>query len=50
MSWDNRNEWHMDHKKPISAFSKNTSPKIINMLSNLRPIWATENLSKGNKF
>lgn len=50
MSWDNRNEWHIDHKKPISVFNKNTSPKIINMLSNLQPIWKHENLSKGNRF
>ncbi len=50
MSWDNRKEWHIDHKKPISAFSKETSPKIINMLSNLQPIWKFENLRKGNKY
>jgi hypothetical protein len=49
MSWKNRNEWHIDHKKPISKFSKNTNSKTINMLCNLRPIWAEENLSKGNR-
>ena len=49
MSWENRKEWHIDHIKPISKFQKNTSPKMINILSNLRPIWAKENLSKGNK-
>ncbi|MFA5207197.1 MAG: helix-turn-helix domain-containing protein [Candidatus Paceibacterota bacterium] len=50
MSWNNRKEWHIDHKKPISKFTKETSPRIINMLCNLQPIWATENLSKNNKF
>jgi hypothetical protein len=50
MSWENRNKWHIDHKKPISKFSINTSMKTINMLSNLQPIWKTDNLSKGNKF
>lgn len=50
MSWNNRNEWHIDHKKPISSFKKGTSPKIINMLSNLQPIWKINNLKKGNKF
>jgi hypothetical protein len=50
MSWNNRNEWHIDHKKPISMFTEGTSPKIINMLCNLQPIWKYENLSKCNKF
>jgi hypothetical protein len=50
MSWNNRKEWHIDHKKPISSFKKGTSPKTINMLSNLQPIWKTDNLSKGSKF
>ena len=50
MSWSNRKEWHIDHKKPISSFKEDTSPKIINMLSNLQPLWSKENLSKGYKF
>lgn len=50
MSWNNRNEWHIDHKKPISTFNVNTSPQTINMLSNLQPMWKRDNLSKSNKF
>jgi len=50
MSWDNYGKWHIDHKKPISKFNKNTDLKIINSLSNLQPLWAKDNLSKGNKF
>jgi len=50
MSWNNRDEWHIDHKKPISKFDKGTSPRIINMLCNLQPIWKLENLNKKNKF
>lgn len=52
MSWDNRSEWHIDHRKPISRFLDQgvTDPKIINALSNLQPMWASENLSKGAKF
>ena len=52
MSWDNYGEWHIDHKKPISRFSSQgiSDPKIINSLSNLQPMWARENLSKGDKF
>lgn len=52
MSWNNRSEWHIDHIKPIKAFLDEgiTDPKIINALSNLQPLWAHENLSKGAKF
>lgn len=52
MSWDNYGEWHIDHKKPIVRFISQgiTDPKIINALSNLQPMWAKENLSKGKKF
>lgn len=52
MSWDNRSEWHIDHKKPIARFLEQgiTDPKIINALSNLQPLWAKDNLSKSNKW
>jgi hypothetical protein len=50
MSWENYGEWHIDHKKPISKFDKKTNLKIINSLCNLQPLWAKDNLSKGNKF
>jgi len=50
MNWDNYGEWHVDHIKPISSFEKNTNPKIINQLSNLQPLWAFDNLSKGSKL
>lgn len=49
MSWENRSDWHIDHKKPISKFIKGTSAKTINMLCNLQPIWAKDNLKKNNK-
>lgn len=49
MSWENRSAWHIDHIKPVSAFIAEgiRDPKIINALSNLRPLWAAENISKG---
>jgi hypothetical protein len=52
MSWENRSEWHIDHVRPISLFIKEgvTDPSIINALSNLQPLWAKDNLSKGVKF
>lgn len=54
MSWSNhtRDGWHIDHIKPISLFIKEgiTDPKIVNALSNLQPLWAKDNMSKGAKY
>lgn len=52
MGWHNRSEWHIDHIVPISEFVRMgiTCTKKINKLSNLRPVWAKENLSKGDRF
>lgn len=52
MSWENHGEWHIDHTKPIAEFVRQgiTDPKVINCLSNLRPMWASENISKGGKW
>ena len=52
MSWDDRAAFHIDHIKPLSLFLKEgiTDPAIINALSNLQPLWAVDNLSKGAKY
>lgn len=52
MTWDNYGEWHIDHTKPISRFLSQgvSDPKIVNALSNLKPMWSFDNLSKGAKF
>lgn len=54
MTWNNYGKWHIDHKIPISAFNFN-SPNDIDFkrcwtLSNLQPLWATENHSKKNSL
>jgi hypothetical protein len=53
MSWDNFGEWHIDHILPLSSFSYTTPDepdfKRAWALTNLRPIWAKENLEKGAK-
>ncbi len=46
--WENYGEWHIDHKKPVSSFPPDTDMSIVNALSNLQPLWAYDNLSKGN--
>ena len=52
MSWSNHGEWHIDHIKPVSLMLKEgeKDPGIINALSNLQPLWAFDNQSKGNKY
>lgn len=52
MSWSNHGEWHIDHITPIQYFIDNgvNDPRIINSLTNLRPIWASDNLQKSKKI
>ncbi len=49
MSWDNHGDWHIDHIQPLASFDL-TDPEQFRQAahySNLRPLWASENLSKG---
>ena len=50
MSWRNHGEWHIDHKIPLNAFNPETPMSIVNSLENLQPLWAKDNMSKGNKI
>lgn len=52
MSWSNHGEWHIDHRIPVSVFLARgeTRPQIVNALSNLRPLWAADNMSKGARW
>lgn len=51
MSWDNygTNGWHIDHIRPCSSFNLNdeNDQKKCFHYSNLRPLWAIDNLKKG---
>ena len=60
MSWNNYGEWHIDHIRSIATFDKTELPSVVNALSNLKPMWATNrvidgvlyegNLNKGKKY
>lgn len=52
MSWHNWGEWHIDHIKPVCVFiSEGTyDPAKINALSNLRPLWAKDNISRSRNL
>jgi len=53
MSWDNYgvHGWHIDHDTPLDWFIKNSDdPFKANHYTNLKPMWATHNLSKGARY
>lgn len=47
MSWENHGEWHIDHIRPVSSFSKDDKISDVNALSNLQPLWKKDNFTKG---
>ena len=49
MSWDNRDEWHIDHIIPLA--SAKTEEELIKLChyTNLQPLWAKDNISKKDK-
>ncbi len=52
MSWENRHLWHVDHILPCASFdlSKPEEQRKCFHYTNLQPLWAKENLSKGSKI
>ena len=53
MSWGNRSLWHIDHIIPLSSFrfSSVDDPefKAAWAMTNLRPLWAADNIRKHGK-
>jgi hypothetical protein len=52
MSWDNYGfyGWHIDHIIPLSSAKTDEELYKLCHYSNLQPLWANENLSKGSKI
>lgn len=50
MSWDNKGDWHIDHIIPRSSFEYESPDdpefKQAWALTNLRPLWAVDNIRK----
>lgn len=53
MSWENwsKHGWHIDHIYPLSKIDPNNREELAKVChySNLQPLWAKENISKGNR-
>ena len=51
MTWDNYPLWHIDHIVPVSWFDLTNNRCVLNAFNykNTKPMWASENLKKGNK-
>jgi hypothetical protein len=52
MSWDNYGQWHIDHYYPCSFFilTDYQEQKFCFHYTNLRPLWAKDNMSKNDKL
>jgi len=51
MSWANYGKWHVDHIRPLSSFDLEDPAQLAVAChhTNLQPLWATENMSKGGR-
>lgn len=51
MTWENHGDWHVDHKMPIALFDLHDpeQQRLCFHYSNLQPLWAKDNQSKGGR-
>lgn len=53
MTWENwsLDGWHIDHIKPLASFDLTDRQQLLQAChyTNLRPLWAADNLVKGDK-
>lgn len=50
MTWENRNLWHIDHIVPLSSAKTIEELEKLCHYTNLQPLWALDNMSKGAKL
>lgn len=50
ISWENRNEWHIDHIIPLSSAKTEDELYKLCHYTNLQPLWVVENIQKSNKI
>ena len=52
MTWlgKERKKWHMDHRIPVDSAANDYEANALNHYMNFQPLWAGENISKGNSY
>lgn len=52
MTWENYGQWHIDHIRPCASFDllDPEQARQCTHYTNLQPLWAKDNLSKGAKY
>lgn len=50
MTWDNKGDWCIDHIVPMATAKTEEDVIALNHFTNLRPMWAKDNLSKGARI
>ena len=52
MSWENYGQWHLDHIYPLAKVDPENIDRIKSAFhyTNLQPLWAEDNWSKGDKL
>ena len=52
MSWGNYGDWHIDHIKPLCMHDLSSEKEQADAChyTNLQPLWASENTSKGGRW
>jgi len=52
MTWDNLGRWHIDHIIPFASIDVTNREQLLPILhyTNLQPLWAIDNLRKGDKL
>ncbi len=50
MTWENYGQWHIDHKIPLASVTNEDDLIKLCNYKNLQPLWAKENISKGDKI
>ena len=50
MTWENAGKWHLDHIYPVSLAKTEEELIKLNHYTNFQPLWAIDNIIKGNKI